>query len=42
VIVEEAGGVVTTFEGEEPSDGASILTSNSVVHDEVVQRLSRR
>lgn len=40
VIVEEAGGVVTTFEGEEPADGASILTSNAVVHDEVVRRLS--
>lgn len=40
VIVEEAGGVVTTFEGGEPADGASILTSNAVVHDEVVRRLS--
>jgi histidinol-phosphatase len=40
VIVEEAGGVVTTFEGEEPSDGSSVLTSNAVVHDEVVRRLS--
>lgn len=40
VIVEEAGGRVTTFEGEEPSDGSSILTTNAVVHDEVVRRLS--
>ncbi len=40
VIVEEAGGRVTTFQGEEPSDGSSILTSNAVVHDEVVRRLS--
>ena len=29
VIVEEAGGRVTTFEGEEPSDGSSILTTNA-------------
>ena len=40
VIVEEAGGRVTTFEGEEPSDGSSILTTNPIVHEEVVRRLS--
>jgi histidinol-phosphatase len=40
VIVEEAGGLVTTFEGGEPSDGSSILTANPVVHEEVVRRLS--
>jgi histidinol-phosphatase len=40
VIVEEAGGRVTTFEGEDPSDGSSILTSNAVIHDDVVRRLS--
>ena len=40
VIVEEAGGRVTTFEGEEPSDGSSILTTNGLVHDEVVARLA--
>jgi histidinol-phosphatase len=42
VIVEEAGGRVTTFDGEEPSDGSSILTTNPIVHDEVVRRLSSR
>jgi len=42
VIVEEAGGRVTTFEGDEPSDGSSILTSSAVVHEEAVRRLSRR
>ena len=42
VIVEEAGGRVTTFEGEEPSDGSSILTSNPVVHEEAIRRLSGR
>jgi histidinol-phosphatase len=40
VIVEEAGGRVTTFDGDEPSDGSSILTTNGVSHDEVVRRLS--
>jgi histidinol-phosphatase len=40
VIVEEAGGRVTTFDGEEPSDGSSILTSNAVLHEDVVRRLS--
>jgi histidinol-phosphatase len=40
VIVEEAGGRVTTFDGDEPADGSSVLTSNAVVHDEVVRRLS--
>jgi histidinol-phosphatase len=40
VIVEEAGGRVTTFDGEEPSDGSSILTSNPIVHEEAVRRLS--
>jgi histidinol-phosphatase len=40
VIVEEAGGLVTTFDGEEPWDGSSILTANPVVHGDVVRRLS--
>jgi histidinol-phosphatase len=40
VIVEEAGGRVTTFEGEEPSDGSSIVTANAIVHEDVVRRLS--
>ncbi len=42
VIVEEAGGRVTTFEGAEPFDGSSILTSSAVVHEEAVRRLSGR
>jgi histidinol-phosphatase len=40
VIVEEAGGRVTTFDGEEPTDGSSVLTSNAVLHDDVVRRLT--
>ena len=39
-IVEEAGGRVTTFEGEAPWDGSSVVTTNGAVHDEVVRRLS--
>jgi histidinol-phosphatase len=42
VIVEEAGGRVTTFEGDAPSDGSSILTANPVVHEEVLRSLRRR
>jgi histidinol-phosphatase len=40
VIVEEAGGRVTTFEGDPPSDGSSVLTSNAVLHEDVVRRLA--
>jgi histidinol-phosphatase len=40
VIVEEAGGRVSTFDGDEPSDGSSILSSNAVLHEDVVRRLS--
>ena len=42
VIVEEAGGRVTTFEGDPPSDGSSILTANPVVHQEVLRSLRMR
>ncbi len=40
VIVEEAGGRVTTFDGGEVTDGSSVLTTNGLVHDEVVGRLA--
>ncbi|HZP89982.1 MAG TPA: inositol monophosphatase family protein [Actinomycetota bacterium] len=39
VIVEEAGGTVTTFEGEPPSHGSSALSTNGLLHDEIVARL---
>ena len=42
VIVEEAGGRVTTFEGERLSHGSSVLTTNGVLHDEIVARLDAR
>ena len=40
VIVEEAGGRLTTFEGGEPFHGSSVLTSNGLVHDDAVARLA--
>ena len=41
VIVEEAGGHLTTFDGDPPSDGSSILTANPVVQEEVLRRFQR-
>jgi histidinol-phosphatase len=40
VIVEEAGGRVTDFEGAPPSHGSSVLTTNGILHDELVARLT--
>ncbi|MEA2555863.1 MAG: histidinol-phosphatase [Actinomycetota bacterium] len=40
VIVEEAGGRVTTFDGGPPVHGGSVLSSNGVLHDEVLARLA--
>jgi histidinol-phosphatase len=42
VIVEEAGGRMTTLEGGEPSAGSNLLVSNGRVHDEVVAALTER
>ncbi len=39
LIVEEAGGRCTTFDGESPTPGASFLSSNGHVHDDVVALL---
>lgn len=39
VIVEEAGGRMTTFEGTPLSHGSSVLTTNGLLHDEIVARL---
>jgi histidinol-phosphatase len=39
VIVTEAGGRVTTFEGGPPVDKGSLVSTNGVLHDEVVARL---
>jgi histidinol-phosphatase len=42
VIVGEAGGRVTQIDGSAPADGASILTTNGILHDRFVGRLSER
>lgn len=40
VIVEEAGGKFTSLEGVRTADGGSALSSNGVLHDEVLAALS--
>jgi histidinol-phosphatase len=42
VIVREAGGRVSTFEGEPLRHGGSMLTTNGLVHDEVLARFAAR
>ena len=39
VIVEEAGGRMTTLDGEPPVHGGSVVTTNSALHDIVLARL---
>jgi histidinol-phosphatase len=41
VIVEEAGGRVSTFDGGPLEHGGSMLTTNGLLHDEVLRRLAR-
>jgi histidinol-phosphatase len=40
VIVEEAGGRMTTFDGREVHHGSSVLTTNGSLHDEILRRLA--
>ena len=42
LIVEEAGGRVTTFRGEAPRPGESFVATNGVLHDEVVLLLGKQ
>jgi histidinol-phosphatase len=42
LIVEEAGGCLTTLSGARPSPGEDLLVSNGVVHREVVELLAGR
>ena len=42
VILEEAGGRITTLDGEEPHGGCSLLSTNGALHDEVVELLRER
>lgn len=39
VVVEEAGGRMTRFDGSPLTHGGSVLTSNGVLHDELLARL---
>ena len=39
VLVEEAGGRVTDFNGRRVIDGGTLLASNGLLHDEVLGRL---
>jgi histidinol-phosphatase len=39
VIVEEAGGRLTTLEGDPPAAGRSLLVSNGAVHEEALAAL---
>ena len=40
VVVEEAGGRVTQFDGSPTRDGGSVVSSNGVLHDEILAGLS--
>jgi histidinol-phosphatase len=39
LLVEEAGGRATTFDGAAPTDRSSLVTTNGLLHDEAVSRL---
>ena len=40
ILVEEAGGRCTTYDGAEPSAGSSFVTTNGALHPQVVELLS--
>ena len=40
LVVEEAGGRVTTMDGGPTVDGGSVLTTNGTLHDEALRRLA--
>lgn len=40
VVVEEAGGRLTRFDGSPPVHGGSVLTTNGVLHEALVRRLA--
>lgn len=42
VIVEEAGGRISQFDGSPLAHGGTVLTTNGTLHDEVVARLAGR
>jgi len=40
-VVEAAGGRVTQLDGSPTCDGGSVVSSNGVLHDELLERLTR-
>lgn len=40
VVIEEAGGRVTQLDGSRTSDGGSVVSSNGLLHDEILMRLA--
>ena len=40
IVVEEAGGRVTQLDGSPTRDGGSVVSSNGVLHDEILTRLA--
>ena len=40
IIVDEAGGKMTTVSGENRLDGGSALTTNGALHEEVLRALN--
>src|SRR5206468_12781050 len=42
LIVDEVGGRATTYDGAPPADDASYVTTNGLVHDEVLRLISGR
>jgi len=42
VILEEAGGRITTLDGAQPHGGCSLLSTNGALHDEVLEHLRCR
>lgn len=40
IVVEEAGGRVTQLDGSPTRDGGSVVSSNGVLHDEILNRLA--
>ena len=39
VVIEEAGGRVTDFDGERRIDGGSFVATNGLLHEEILRRL---
>jgi histidinol-phosphatase len=39
-VVEEAGGRMSQLDGSPTRDGGSVLTTNGLLHDELISRLA--